>query len=83
MIRVAIFLRYVVANKSCGEANPPFTPGFMEFLATWILERIEQANQDKRAISFVVIVPSVHKKDVTVAGGPTGSGGEVVVRWAW
>jgi phosphorylated CTD-interacting factor 1 len=49
----------------CGEANPPFTPGFMEFLAQWILQRIQHANDRQKSLSFVVIVPSVHEQDVT------------------
>lgn len=48
----------------CGEANPPFTPGFMEFLADWILARISKANNENRSLSFVVIVPSVHERDL-------------------
>lgn len=55
-------------DNVCGEANPPFSPGFMEFLADWISDRLLEANNNNFALSFVVIVPSVHDRDVTEEG---------------
>ena len=69
-------------DNCCGEANPPFTPGFMEFLAKWILERIDKANKDQRALSFVVIVPSVHKKDLRPDNSKSSRVASAVKRFA-
>jgi phosphorylated CTD-interacting factor 1 len=49
----------------CCEANPPFSPGFMEFLAERIDFHLAKANANNLALTFVVIVPAVHEKDVS------------------
>lgn len=51
----------------CGQANPPFTPGFTEFLAEWILQRLSQANDDNKSLSFLVIIPSVHDQELATS----------------
>lgn len=48
----------------CCEANPPFTPGFMEFLADRIDHHIAIANSKNLELTFVVVVPAVHEKDL-------------------
>jgi len=50
----------------CCEANPPFTPGFMNFLADWVKARLSHANSNNRSLSFVVVVPAVHAKDLSL-----------------
>ncbi|CAB9524933.1 Phosphorylated CTD-interacting factor 1 [Seminavis robusta] len=47
----------------CGEANPPFTPAYMEFLSQYISHQLAQADKTDRALSFVVIIPSVGDND--------------------
>jgi len=51
-------------DNCCCEANPPFTPGYMEFLAAWIHKHMTKANAEDRALTFAVIVPAVHEKDL-------------------
>ena len=51
-------------DNCCCEANPPFTPGYMEFLSEWIRMHISKANSEDRALTFAVIVPAVHEKDL-------------------
>jgi phosphorylated CTD-interacting factor 1 len=48
----------------CGEANPPFTPGYMEFLSEYVSRQLAHADEEDRALSFVVVIPSVHDKDI-------------------
>lgn len=51
-------------DNCCCEANPPFTPGYMEFLSEWIRMHLAKANAQDRALTFAVIVPAVHEKDL-------------------
>ena len=51
-------------DNCCCEANPPFTPGYTEFLSEWIRKHMAKADSEDRALTFAVIVPAVHEKDL-------------------
>jgi len=49
--------------SGCCEVNPPFAPGLMDKMVDHIVRCIEQADQRRACLSFVVIVPTVPDKD--------------------
>jgi phosphorylated CTD-interacting factor 1 len=45
------------------EANPPFTPGVIEHMAEHIFGVLAKAEESRRALSFIVVVPSAGKRE--------------------
>ena len=45
-------------NNQWYEANPPFAPGLMREMVVKLIEHLEVADEKKRALSFVIIVPA-------------------------
>ena len=57
-------------NNEWYEANPPFAPGLMREMVVKMLEHLEAADEKKRALSFVIIVPACDDADATSRDAP-------------
>lgn len=53
-------------EEGCYEANPPFSPGLMTKMATYMQAALMHANDKKQALTFIVIVPSVSATTTTL-----------------
>ena len=53
------------SNNLWYEANPPFAPGLMREMVVKLIEHLEAADEKKRALSFVIIVPACDDTDAT------------------
>lgn len=58
-------------NNQWYEANPPFAPGLMREMVVKLIEHLEVADEKKRALSFVIVVPACDDAD--------GAGGDVPI----
>ena len=54
-------------NNLWYEANPPFAPGLMREMVVKLIKHLDAADEKKRALSFVIIVPACD--DADAAGG--------------
>ena len=50
-------------DEGCCEANPPFSPGMMTVMADQIDHNLARADDNKKALTFVVIVPHAGDDD--------------------